>query len=107
MQVAIMDQFWNDTLGAFKDSPSNLTLYPQDANSMAIAFSVIPPKSKQAKRVSDYLADNWTPIGPVCPELPSNVSPFISPIRTTTVFINLTFGWRTSCGVRVAVVGLM
>lgn len=81
-----MDQFWNDTLGAFKDSPSNISLYPQDANGMAIAFSVVPPKGNYAKRVSDYLANNWTPIGPICPELPKNVSPFISSIEVEGPF---------------------
>lgn len=81
LQSAIMNQLWSECHGAFKDSPTNKTLYPQDGNSMAIAFGVVAPESKQAKRVSNYLASNWTPIGPECPELPGNVSPFISSIE--------------------------
>lgn len=74
-----MTQFWDEDRGAFKDSPTNKTLYPQDANSMAIAYGVV--SGDVAKRVSDYLVSNWTPIGPSCPELPNNISPFISSIE--------------------------
>ena len=73
LKVAIMDQFWDNGRGDFKDSPFNPTLYLQYANSMTIAFLVISPKSKQANRVSDDLANNRTPIGPICLELPRNV----------------------------------
>jgi hypothetical protein len=76
-----MAQFWDDNKGAFKDSPNETSLYPQDANSMAIAFGIVPPSSTTAKRISDYLASNWTPIGPKCPELAKNVSPFITSIE--------------------------
>lgn len=48
---------------------------------MAIAYGVVSPQSKKAQRISDYLKSNWTPIGPHCPELPQNVSPFISSIE--------------------------
>jgi hypothetical protein len=81
LKAAIMEYQWDESRGAFKDSPTNTTLYPQDANSMALAFGVLTPNSDNAKRVSDYLASNWTPIGPICPELPKNVSPFIASIE--------------------------
>ncbi|KAF7557605.1 hypothetical protein G7Z17_g548 [Cylindrodendrum hubeiense] len=79
--AGIVKVFWDEDFGAFKESPGDITLYPQDANSMAIAFGVVPANSDLAKRVSDYLESNWTPIGPACPELPKNVSPFVSSIE--------------------------
>ncbi|KAI9172673.1 FAD-dependent monooxygenase adrH [Paramyrothecium foliicola] len=86
LQKAIMNQFWDDAKGAFKESPENTSLYPQDGNSMAIAFGVVEKDSKIAKRVSDYLKSNWTPIGASCPELKNNVSPFISSIELISHF---------------------
>lgn len=81
LREAILLQFWDDDLGAFTDSPGNTTLHPQDANSLALAYSIVAPNSTEATRVSDYLASNWTPIGPETPELPSNISPFISSVE--------------------------
>ncbi|CAH0038273.1 unnamed protein product [Clonostachys rhizophaga] len=79
----ILKVFWDNSKGAFMDEPNNRTMYPQDANSMALAFGVVSPghDDNKADRVSDYLASNLTPIGPSCPELPNNISPFISSIE--------------------------
>lgn len=81
LREAILDQFWDDDAGAFTDGPGNYTLHPQDANSLALAYGIVSPNSTEASRVSDYLASNWTPIGPVTPELPENISPFISSVE--------------------------
>ncbi|KAI9147232.1 hypothetical protein HJFPF1_13267 [Paramyrothecium foliicola] len=81
LQKAIIEQFWDEKKGALKDSPDNNKLYPQDGNSMALAYDLFPPTSKEASRISDYLESNWTPIGAHVPELPNNVSPFISSIE--------------------------
>ncbi|KAF5002460.1 hypothetical protein FDECE_10619 [Fusarium decemcellulare] len=86
LREAINAQLWDNDHGAFRDSPENDELYPQDANSMAIAFGVVPAYSKQSIRVSDYLQSQWTSIGPSCPELPNNVSPFISSIEILSHF---------------------
>ncbi|KAF5019944.1 hypothetical protein F66182_8041 [Fusarium sp. NRRL 66182] len=86
LQEAVNAQLWDEERGAFKDSPDNSNLYPQDANSMSVAFGLVPPYSKQAARVSDYLQTMWTPIGPSCPELPRNISPFISSIEILSHF---------------------
>lgn len=67
--------------GAFKDNATATTLYPQDANSMAIVFGVVPPSTaneSRAQSISARLTENWTPIGAEAPELPNNISPFIS-----------------------------
>jgi hypothetical protein len=81
LRVAIMKELWDTKRGAFKDSPNNTILYPQDANSMSVAFGVLSMNSDEALQVSDYLESNWTPIGASCPELPQNISPFISSIE--------------------------
>ncbi|KAJ4248487.1 hypothetical protein NW762_012825 [Fusarium torreyae] len=86
LQTAIMAELWDDSRGAFTDGPGNTSLYPQDGNSMAIAFGVVKGSSDESRRISDYLASNWTPIGPSCPELPDNVSPFISSIEIVSHF---------------------
>lgn len=83
LRKAIFAELWDDKVGAFKESPDNTSLYPQDANSMALAFGVA--RSSQcgnySARISDYLTSRWTPIGPHSPELKNNVSPFISSIE--------------------------
>ncbi|KAL3444047.1 Six-hairpin glycosidase-like protein [Aspergillus insuetus] len=85
LREAIMTNLWDEEKGAFADSPSS-GLYPQDANSLALAYEIVDPTSTKAARISDYLASNWTPIGPSCPELPGNVSPFISSIELDAHF---------------------
>lgn len=43
---------------------------------MALLFGIV--NQTRATRISERLTDNWTPIGAVAPELPENISPFIS-----------------------------
>ncbi|KAI8161151.1 hypothetical protein KHU50_008329 [Colletotrichum sp. SAR 10_65] len=86
LQGAIMANLWDSGKGAFKESPNDTSLYPQDANSMAVAFGVLSANSTEAQQISDYLESNWTPIGPRCPELTNNISPFISSIELSTHF---------------------
>ncbi|KAF4984596.1 hypothetical protein FZEAL_273 [Fusarium zealandicum] len=83
---AIQKHLWDNKKQAFKDTPVSTSLWPQDANSMAVAFGVVKPESTQAKAISTYLTTNWTPIGPESPELPRNVSPFISSIEVDAHF---------------------
>ncbi|KAL4909366.1 hypothetical protein BDW74DRAFT_174569 [Aspergillus multicolor] len=80
LRLAIITNLYDVTTGAFKDSPDS-DLYPQDANSMALAFSIFGNTTNEGSRVSTYLTTNWTPIGPSVPELPNNISPFISSIE--------------------------
>ncbi|KAL3492416.1 Six-hairpin glycosidase-like protein [Aspergillus germanicus] len=72
LQKAIMTHLWDEEKGAFADSPGS-GLYPQDANSLALAYEIVDPTSAKAARISDYLASHWTPIGPSCPELPGDL----------------------------------
>ncbi|KAL5343282.1 Six-hairpin glycosidase-like protein [Aspergillus crustosus] len=85
LKTAILEQLWDNKVGAFIDS-SDSDLYPQDANALAVAYGVVDPDSRQARRVSNYLESNWTPILPASPELPGNSSPFISSIELDAHF---------------------
>ncbi|KZM28619.1 catalytic [Ascochyta rabiei] len=89
LQASIITHLWDDMRGAFKESINNTALYPQDANSMALAFEIFPASDPRAQRVSTYLTTNWTPIGAINPELSANVStisPFISSIELEAHF---------------------
>lgn len=84
LQTSITAHFWDESRGAFKESPNDTSLYPQDANSMALAFGVLNASDPRSERVSTYLATNWTPLGPINPEVSANVStisPFITSIE--------------------------
>ncbi|KAF2621344.1 glycoside hydrolase family 78 protein [Macroventuria anomochaeta] len=84
LQTSIITHLWDEARGAFRESPSDTSLHPQDANSMALAFEVLNASDQRAQRVSTYLTTNWTPIGAINPELSANIStisPFISSIE--------------------------
>lgn len=76
LQKAINQYCWDGLYGAFKDNATETTLHPQDANSMALLFGIAD--QTRVASISEKLTRNWTPIGAVAPELPGNISPFIS-----------------------------
>ncbi|KAF4267549.1 hypothetical protein KXV68_002757 [Aspergillus fumigatus] len=76
LKTAINQYCWDDAYGAFNDNATATSLHPQDANSMALLFGIV--NETRAASISERLTDNWTPIGAVAPELPKNISPFIS-----------------------------
>lgn len=76
LKEAINKYQFSPSHGAYRDNATSTTLYPQDANSMAILFNVTTPNI--TTDVSDRLTDYWTDIGPASPELPKNISPFIT-----------------------------
>ncbi|KAK3316059.1 Six-hairpin glycosidase-like protein [Apodospora peruviana] len=77
LQNATLTHCYSPSGNAFKDNTSS-PIFPQDANSLSLAFSLIPPFSVLGKKISTSLLRNWTPIGPASPELPGQISPFIS-----------------------------
>ena len=87
LKSAIMTHCWDPQAGMFKDNATNTKLYPQDANSMAILFGVVSPNGTEAQSISRGLTRNWTPIGAETPELPGNISPFISSFEIQAHFI--------------------
>lgn len=76
LSIAINGATWYPAGGAYKDNDTSTTLIPQDANSLSLMFSVAP--TDRIASIAATLVNNWTPIGPVTPELPINISPFIS-----------------------------
>ncbi|KAF2098417.1 Six-hairpin glycosidase [Rhizodiscina lignyota] len=78
LKTAINKYCWDGSYGAFKDNATATALHPQDANSMAILFNVASPYTSRSSSISSKLLKNWTPIGAQTPELPNNISPFIS-----------------------------
>ncbi|KAI7322377.1 Six-hairpin glycosidase [Hortaea werneckii] len=77
LKFNINTHLYDSEYGAFADNTTT-SLHPQDANSMSLLFNVVPYPSSIAQSISERLTDNWTPIGPEAPELPNNISPFIS-----------------------------
>ncbi|TID20680.1 putative metabolite transport protein [Venturia nashicola] len=77
LKSAINQYQFDVSHGAYRDNATSTTLYPQDANSMAILFNVTTTPYITTE-VSDRLKEYWTDIGPASPELPNNISPFIT-----------------------------
>ncbi|EUC35382.1 glycoside hydrolase family 78 protein [Bipolaris zeicola 26-R-13] len=78
LQTALLTHSFDPSYGAFRDNATSTSLHPQDANSLALLFSLVPPNSSTASSISTALTLNWTPLGAQPPELPGNISPFIS-----------------------------
>ncbi|KAK7455854.1 hypothetical protein VKT23_010891 [Stygiomarasmius scandens] len=76
LKARFNEVFWMEDVGMYRDN-SSTTLTPQDANSLAVLFNVTNTM-EQKKRVSDGLMANWNDLGPLPPELPDTISPFIS-----------------------------
>lgn len=81
LKTTYNDVFWVDELGMYRDNAST-TLCPQDANSMAILYN-LTTSEEQAMSVSEGLEKNWGQRGAVAPELPDNISPFISGLEVS------------------------
>ncbi|KAJ7618214.1 Six-hairpin glycosidase [Mycena polygramma] len=79
------DAFWVEELGMYRDNVTT-TLCPQDANSFAVLFN-ITTSPEQAASVSAGLEQNWNELGPVAPELPDTISPFISGFELQAHFV--------------------
>lgn len=67
---------WDDNAGLYRDNETT-TLHPQDANSFALLYN-LTLNSSQVQRISEGLTKNWNDLGPVAPELPDTISPFIT-----------------------------
>ncbi|KAI1336993.1 alpha-L-rhamnosidase B [Xylariaceae sp. FL0016] len=74
------DKLWDEGFGAFKDNYGvfDTDLHPQDGNSLAVLFSLVDASSSKAQDISTYLASNWMSLGAESPELPGEISPFMS-----------------------------
>ena len=88
--------------GAYRDNDTQTTLHPQDANSLSLLFGIAD--TNLIPSITSRLTENWTPIGPDSPELPNNISPFITSFElqgrfrvrdTARAFelLRITWGW--------------
>ncbi|KAJ4359460.1 uncharacterized protein N0V89_000013 [Didymosphaeria variabile] len=75
---------WDTKTCLFRDNQTT-TLAPQDGNSLALLYN-LTQSSAQATALSKALTTFWTPIGPVTPELPDTISPFISSVELLAHF---------------------
>ncbi|EIW56808.1 Six-hairpin glycosidase [Trametes versicolor FP-101664 SS1] len=76
--------FWLPSARLYRDNDTT-TLCPQDANSMAVLFN-LTATPEQVASVSEGLSKNWSDLGPVAPELPDTISPFISGLELQAHF---------------------
>ncbi|KAF8586716.1 glycoside hydrolase family 78 protein [Ramaria rubella] len=67
---------WDAEAGLYRDNETT-TLHPQDANSFAVLYN-LTLNAEQAQNVSEGLTKNWNELGPIAPELPDTISPFIT-----------------------------
>ncbi|RPD52570.1 Six-hairpin glycosidase [Lentinus tigrinus ALCF2SS1-6] len=84
LKVRYNNVFWLPSAGMYRDNDTT-TLCPQDANSMAVLYN-LTTSPQQAASVSEGLTKNWNDLGPVAPELPDTISPFISGLELQAHF---------------------
>ncbi|KAI0429080.1 Six-hairpin glycosidase-like protein [Xylaria sp. FL1042] len=85
LSIAINTYLWDSSYGAFRDNATDITLYPQDANSLAVLFNMT--SAEQDQSISSRLVENWNALGAVSPELPGQISPFISSFEIQSHFL--------------------
>ncbi len=89
--------FWVESAGMYRDNLTT-TLYPQDANSFAVLYN-LTLSDDQKVAVSEGLEKNWNDLGPVVPELPDIISPFISGFEVGERYLKNVYS-RVDCGSR-------
>lgn len=92
LKAKFNEAFWLEDAGLYRDNQTT-TLCPQDANSFAVLYNLTTSLT-QASRISEGLEKNWNDLGPVAPELPDTISPFIGGFEASlatsmTAFINI------------------
>ncbi|GAP92560.2 putative bacterial alpha-L-rhamnosidase domain protein [Rosellinia necatrix] len=84
---AINTHLWDASYGAYRDNATATTLYPQDANALAVLFGATGGDAVRDRRVSARLTENWNALGAVAPELPGQISPFVSSFEVQAHFV--------------------
>ncbi|CZT11599.1 related to alpha-L-rhamnosidase A [Rhynchosporium graminicola] len=74
LKTAVNKLNFDSAAGAFKDSDTDASVYPQDGNALALLYSI--PPSNLMSSVSTALTKNWINIGSLAPELPNNLVGF-------------------------------
>lgn len=79
IKEAFNKHLWDPDASLYNDNTTTF-LHPQDGNAMALLFNLTQDVS-QARALSAALEANWNAVGPVTPELPDVISPFISGVE--------------------------
>ena len=74
LKAQINARLWDAAAGAYKDNPTS-TLHPQDGNSLAVWYNVVPSHT-QAQSIATVLRADWNTLGAQTPEWNNNISPF-------------------------------
>lgn len=84
IKTAFNEHLWDPDASLYTDNTTT-SLHPQDGNAMALFFNLTRDVT-QAKALSKALETNWNSFGPVTPELPDVISPFISGVEVLAHF---------------------
>ncbi|KAK0454789.1 glycoside hydrolase family 78 protein [Armillaria borealis] len=85
VKSAFNEILWDSSAAMFRDN-ENTSLHPQDGNSLAVLYNVTGNASQNAA-ISEGLTSFWTPIGPVSPELPDIITPFVGGFEVQAHFV--------------------
>ncbi|KIY53430.1 Six-hairpin glycosidase [Fistulina hepatica ATCC 64428] len=85
VKAAFNSLLWDESAGMYCDNATT-TMHPQDGNALAVLFN-LTETTEQSKNVSKGLTQFWTDIGPLCPELPDTVIPFIGGFEVKAHFV--------------------
>lgn len=75
---------WDRSASLYRDNTTTL-LHPQDGNALALLYNLTTTQS-QISSLSTALTTFHGPIGPLTPELPDTISPFVSSIEVLSHF---------------------
>jgi hypothetical protein len=84
LKQSYSDLLWDAEAGLYRDNTTT-SLHPQDGNALALLYN-LTINSSQSAAISASLAKYWNSIGPVTPELPDTISPFISGLEVLAHF---------------------
>ncbi|KAJ4993334.1 glycoside hydrolase family 78 protein [Stagonosporopsis vannaccii] len=84
LKTAYNALLWNNATNLYRDNATTL-LSPQDGNALALLYNLTTSTSQSA-RLSQALTSFHGPLGPLTPELPDTISPFISSIEVLAHF---------------------
>lgn len=85
IKEAANELLWVEEEGMYRDNETT-TLMPQDGNSWAVVAN-LTNDAEQIQRISNNLAQRWTPYGAPAPEAADAISPFISGFELQSHFL--------------------
>ncbi|KAF2628344.1 glycoside hydrolase family 78 protein [Macroventuria anomochaeta] len=84
LKAAYNTLLWDPSSHLYRDNTTT-SLFPQDGNALALLYNLTSSPSR-ATALSTALTTFHGPIGPLTPELPDTISPFVSSIEVLSHF---------------------